>query len=990
MGNNLVRVIESEREKGTVEMNLSQRGIMDLPPEIGLLTNLKRLKLDGNQLTRIPFEITYLSNLQYLNLKSNSLKEFPEALCYMQRLEILDISKNQIKTLPEDFGRLQNTLKAFSISKNRLQEIPSYFSKIKELKILKLEFNPIEYPPPHIINCPPEMPQDKWLNRLKEFLKNDEKNDYAKIPDNDIKGRHSKNLESYIREAASINDCDILCDTYFHNVPRLTHDMDKLDPWVYYFVDSARNLIYAVAQLCRAIKQYSPAVTNPKIKELFEKEYGDVNRKVCQIIYSLDRFDRGMTEPSLHRRLCSDLKLIVMTTIPDVKKLLITIQSNLKLLMDSTNIRVSRNFLFTCHSVIVEVHAATESVLMAIPASERNSNPIPPTMTRSSSSASIPSLMNHKSNNSKSSMNSIINTMNAKSANTSSSSTIISTSVGIDNNENATNPIYHHSSKSLTDSHEIPINGSGLKASMSSSLNDLSSLPISTSQASNSSMKNLYQKSNSEVAEPLNIYGTSLTESFTGFDATDSGTGSYNESIKSLNIHQATTDNNNSNNNSNITNQTPFAISKQQPLSENTLHHPSQLSQQLNIETQIHPLPRKDSLTSLVTNSNINEGVSTVNHTNVNTVSDINANMPIEDSRNNPNSATVVTPTSIITPTQSNIDHETTNTRINGNESHISSNTIGTIERRIRHKSSLSASSSTAIVGGGNEVFMNNEIQPQQSQQSQQQQQQTLPSQIQNGSPSNIQIQTPQSTTIPMAGMNDMEMNINGNGINVKNNEDTVSVYSASSLPSAINMTIVPQPSVASTRLNNFKNLSLTYELKEFNYPLEEQFFILSFSSLRSSYACLELLKITFDSIKMPTFASENPEVYQFIVDCSGPHMENTRTIVDNYYEKFLTCVNYTVNGTPDTTLNDIHATSKNLIPIRNITLNNTAIINPNSTAEDHRLIYEDSIEYIHCLIQYTIIIREITQRITFNRNVIVSLQNVTKSAKNLVKFCSK
>jgi len=43
MGNNLVRVIESEREKGTVEMNLSQRGILELPPEIGLLTNLKRL-----------------------------------------------------------------------------------------------------------------------------------------------------------------------------------------------------------------------------------------------------------------------------------------------------------------------------------------------------------------------------------------------------------------------------------------------------------------------------------------------------------------------------------------------------------------------------------------------------------------------------------------------------------------------------------------------------------------------------------------------------------------------------------------------------------------------------------------------------------------------------------------------------------------------------------------------------------------------------------
>ncbi|OUM66156.1 hypothetical protein PIROE2DRAFT_59545 [Piromyces sp. E2] len=725
--------------------------------------------------------------------------------------------------------------------------------------------------------------------------------------------------------------------------------MDKLDPWVYYFVESARNLIYAVAQLCRAIKQYSPAVTNPKINELFEKEYGDVNRKVCQIIYSLDRFDRGISEPSLHRRLCSDLKLIVMTTIPDVKKLLITIQSNLKLLMESTNIRVSRNFLFTCHSVIVEVHAATESVLMAIPASERNYNPIqPPTMTRSSSSVSITSLKNHKSSNSKSSMTSILNALNSKSSNTSSSSTMISTPAPVDNNNDSTpSRISHHASKSYTGStHGIPINGSALKTSMSSSLNDLP-LPLSNSQNSNSSMKNLYQKANSEIADPLNISGTSLTESLTGID--DSGTSSYNDSIRSLNMNHIATESNNTN----VTNQIPFYISKQQPLSENALHHPSQLSQQLNIETQIRP--RKDSLNSLMSNT-INESTSVATDANIST---INANKNFGINRNNITDDNSVASSSIITPTQGNIDNEANN-RITSNESNISSSTM---DRRIRHKSSLSASSSTAIVGGGNEVFnMNND---------------------QNGQP-NTQTQNPSSQpAIPMNNMNGVDM--------ARNNDDSVSVYSASSVPSAINMSIVPQPTAANARLNNFQNLSLTYELKEFIYPLEDQFFILSFSSLRYSYSCLELLKITFDSMRTPTLASENPEVYQLINDCAGPHMDNTRTIIDNYYEKFLACVNYTVSGNVDPVSNESNtATIKNLIPIRNITLDNTTIVNPNSTTEEHRSIYEDSIEYIHSLIQYTIIIREMTQRITFNRNVIVSLQNVTKSAKNLVRFCSK
>jgi len=59
--------------------------------QIFLFKIIYRLKLDGNQLTRIPFEINYLSNLQYLNLKSNSLKEFPEAVSL-----ILIFIKNKI------------------------------------------------------------------------------------------------------------------------------------------------------------------------------------------------------------------------------------------------------------------------------------------------------------------------------------------------------------------------------------------------------------------------------------------------------------------------------------------------------------------------------------------------------------------------------------------------------------------------------------------------------------------------------------------------------------------------------------------------------------------------------------------------------------------------------------------------------------------------------------------------------------------------------
>jgi len=173
MRNNFVCRFESERENKTT-LVLSKQGLYEIPARIGLLTNMTRLKLDGNHLTYIPFIITNLINLEYINLKSNDFTEFPEALCCMRKLSFLDISNNKIKELPEDFGKLKITLKAFNISNNRLQKVPNYFGEMNGLKILRLDFNPIEYPPQSIIYLPNDMIKDEWLNRLKDYLKQDE------------------------------------------------------------------------------------------------------------------------------------------------------------------------------------------------------------------------------------------------------------------------------------------------------------------------------------------------------------------------------------------------------------------------------------------------------------------------------------------------------------------------------------------------------------------------------------------------------------------------------------------------------------------------------------------------------------------------------------------------------------------------------------------------------------------------------------------------
>ena len=52
--------------------------LISLPPEIGLLTQLEELQIVGNQLTSLPVEIGQLTNLQTLNSKTINSVLYPQ------------------------------------------------------------------------------------------------------------------------------------------------------------------------------------------------------------------------------------------------------------------------------------------------------------------------------------------------------------------------------------------------------------------------------------------------------------------------------------------------------------------------------------------------------------------------------------------------------------------------------------------------------------------------------------------------------------------------------------------------------------------------------------------------------------------------------------------------------------------------------------------------------------------------------------------------
>uniref|UniRef100_A0ACD5X8S7 Uncharacterized protein n=1 Tax=Avena sativa TaxID=4498 RepID=A0ACD5X8S7_AVESA len=143
------------------------RGIAgELPPSVGLLTELKELSLPSRGLFgEIPAEIWGLEKLEVVNLAGNSLQgalpaafprrlrvlnlasnalhgEIPASLCSCADLERLDLSGNRLNgTVPEVLGDLLR-LKQLDLSRNLLAgSIPSRLGKCTQLRSLRLFSN---------------------------------------------------------------------------------------------------------------------------------------------------------------------------------------------------------------------------------------------------------------------------------------------------------------------------------------------------------------------------------------------------------------------------------------------------------------------------------------------------------------------------------------------------------------------------------------------------------------------------------------------------------------------------------------------------------------------------------------------------------------------------------------------------------------------------------------------------------------------------------
>ena len=130
-------------------LDLSGNQLSTLPPEIGQLTGLLNLDINGNQLSALPPEIGQLTGLRGLFLNGNQLSVLPPEIGQMTGLRSLDLSENQLSALPPEIGQMTG-LQTLILNENQLSALPPEIGKMTALKILLLDKNQLSALPPEI------------------------------------------------------------------------------------------------------------------------------------------------------------------------------------------------------------------------------------------------------------------------------------------------------------------------------------------------------------------------------------------------------------------------------------------------------------------------------------------------------------------------------------------------------------------------------------------------------------------------------------------------------------------------------------------------------------------------------------------------------------------------------------------------------------------------------------------------------------------------
>jgi len=115
------------------ELNLYNKGLTEIPREIGNLSNLEYLYLYDNNLDKLPTTIGKLNNLRGLWLSNNQLTDI-SSIANLYNIQTLWLNKNLLNDVSV-ITHLSN-LQKLHLTNNQLTEIPPEICKLPKLERL--------------------------------------------------------------------------------------------------------------------------------------------------------------------------------------------------------------------------------------------------------------------------------------------------------------------------------------------------------------------------------------------------------------------------------------------------------------------------------------------------------------------------------------------------------------------------------------------------------------------------------------------------------------------------------------------------------------------------------------------------------------------------------------------------------------------------------------------------------------------------------------
>lgn len=116
-------------QTNTTTLLLSNNNIQTLPSEMGKMTKLEVFKIDHNRLDGSLIGEIRKMPLTNLDVSYNNMTGVPAEIGQLNKLQTLNYSYNHITGLPNELANLKNTLKEFNLTGNPIS--PDTLSKLK-------------------------------------------------------------------------------------------------------------------------------------------------------------------------------------------------------------------------------------------------------------------------------------------------------------------------------------------------------------------------------------------------------------------------------------------------------------------------------------------------------------------------------------------------------------------------------------------------------------------------------------------------------------------------------------------------------------------------------------------------------------------------------------------------------------------------------------------------------------------------------------------